>query len=383
MHQFYRSSFVAPDSDNDDDVKVAQDFKLFYDSDEDAWNNTSTTEKIEEIDIKLEEIPKVETDENLDSKRKKLTVRGLSGLKNIGNTCYMNSILQCLGSLVVFNSWLRKEKFKKRLENNKMFELAEMKRKKDNLDEDINLILPKEEIHDAMENTIVYRLSELYDYMWKQNCTITPKSFKKIIGEKNTAFKGFDQNDSQELLNLILDKIHDEIKAEVTIQFCNFPQSVIDIIKVREECARVINDKSTSIEQKEAASKYYKEFRLKHPDDVTILMASTFWKKHIKKNHSIITDLFTGLYYSKIECMECSNCTSNFEPFIMMSIPTKEEGETTLEECLLDFTKEETLDGDNKYNCDVCMKKVSAKKRMYIWEPPEILIIHPHYNYKF
>ena len=38
--------------------------------------------------------------------RKELYVRGLSGLKNMGNTCYMNSIIQCLSSISIFRTYI-------------------------------------------------------------------------------------------------------------------------------------------------------------------------------------------------------------------------------------------------------------------------------------
>lgn len=47
-----------------------------------------------------------------------------------------------------------------------------------------------------------------------------------------------------------------------------------------------------------------------------------------------------------------------------------------MEECLKNFSHEEVMDGDNKRTCDVCRKKTKATKTMFIWELPEILVIH-------
>ena len=51
------------------------------------------------------------------AKRKQITVRGLSGLDNIGNTCYMNSVLQCLSNCDLFRDYLFNATFVKTLIN--------------------------------------------------------------------------------------------------------------------------------------------------------------------------------------------------------------------------------------------------------------------------
>src|SRR4051812_30558931 len=43
--------------------------------------------------------------------RKSVTVRGLFGLKNIGNTCYMNALLQCISASKYFCAYLIKNEF--------------------------------------------------------------------------------------------------------------------------------------------------------------------------------------------------------------------------------------------------------------------------------
>jgi len=296
--------------------------------------------------------------------REKLTVRGLSGLKNIGNTCYMNSIIQCLSSTMLFSSWLREANFSKYLEKNII--------KKTKL----NTETESDKIMKEIENTVTYKLAELFLYMWDDNIKITPRSFKKILGNKCKTFSGFNQNDSQELLDAILNTIHDELKTEVNIELNNISKSLEEYINYKNECIKQIKDSTISMEDKQ---KFYNEFVIfknKHKDDVLILEAYKYIKNAIKNGYSIILDLFTGLLNSEVICNECGNNSNSFETFNMLSIQTPENGETNLEYCINEFTKEELLTGDNKYKCDKCNKLVDAKKKIYIWDLPEILIIH-------
>ena len=53
--------------------------------------------------------------ENNNKETEKKTGTGLTGLANLGNTCFMNTIVQCLMHSTVFNKFLESKKYKKRL----------------------------------------------------------------------------------------------------------------------------------------------------------------------------------------------------------------------------------------------------------------------------
>lgn len=48
----------------------------------------------------------------------------------------------------------------------------------------------------------------------------------------------------------------------------------------------------------------------------------------------------------------------------------------TLEQCVQEFTKEEILDGEDKWKCPRCKANQTAKKKIDIWKLPPILIVH-------
>ncbi len=311
----------------------------------------------------------------IDEQRKKLITRGLCGLKNIGNTCYMNASLQCLSAVTLFSSYVRSDRYMKRLESNAVQVLSKKKRTIMKLPDNHDVSLTNKEVDNYCIESVVYQLSRLFETMWANNSTITPKSFKAVIGSKCEIFRGAAQNDSQELINLILDRIHEETKQAVDVSFRNVPPSVNALIKKRRQCMDIVRNKKYTLEEREEAKMNYIDYRTKNIKDFVILQAYTYWKKSVEKSHSIITDLFTGLFYSRIECGECKNETASFEPFTIISIPTNDKGTTSLKDCLKEFSKEENLTGDNQYHCDKCKKKVDATKKLYIWEPPEVLIV--------
>jgi ubiquitin carboxyl-terminal hydrolase 8 len=332
--------------------------------------NYNTTYKAKEDDDKNVDYDKISEE------RKKVTVRGLSGLSNQGNTCYMNSALQCLSALNLLRSWLINDNFAEKLQYNIVHKLGEEKRKKNKLSEDDKVVIKKSDIEDECQNSIVYRLTELIKMMWKQNATVTPKSFKQVLGDKFSTFRGYGQQDSQELINVILDKIHEETKTEVSVFFSNVPQGVTDYLTLKMECNKKINDDALAIEKKEECLIHFKKYKKEHINDVVISDAYTYWKKYIKDSHSIITDLFTGLFFSKITCKECGKISGSFEAFTILQVPVTDNDEIKLEECINSFVKEEILTDTNKYFCEDCNKNVDAIKNVYIWELPNILVVH-------
>ena len=303
-------------------------------------------------------------------------VNGLSGIKNIGNTCYMNSIIQCIGSINIFRSWLITEQFKTTLENNKLLEIGNIIREQQNIPDTEDVSIPKTHVNNACIQTVTSRLAELLKIMWGINRIVAPNSFKKIIDEYTSMFIGHQQQDSREFLNFIFEQIHSELEGHVNVIFRNVSDDIIRLDKIKTEYDTVIKGESITEKYKNYLMAKYNEYINQHRTDLIIYDAYKYWKKYVSESHSIITDLFTGLLFTYIQCSECSNVTYTFEPFTMLSIPIDNGLVTTLEECLTNFSKVELLNGDNAYSCDICKKKVNAIKEIKIWEAPIILIIH-------
>jgi len=109
-------------------------------------------------------------------------------------------------------------------------------------------------------------------------------------------------------------------------------------------------------------------------------MAYESWKEHLHLNRSIIVDLFQGQLKSTLKCLECHGFSIKFDCFMYLSVPIAKSDTfskpPTLEECVEEFTREEILDGQDKWRCPRCKKNVRAAKKIDIWKLPSILMIN-------
>lgn len=97
-----------------------------------------------------------------------------------------------------------------------------------------------------------------------------------------------------------------------------------------------------------------------------------------KSNHK---DLISKFYRGKIEdyvkCLNCNNERIKEDLFLDIPLTIKKFGSndsfTSVEQCLREFTNPEILDGNNKYQCEVCKSKQDAVKGLRYKKFPYIL----------
>ena len=139
--------------------------------------------------------------------------KGLTGLANLGNTCYINSTMQVLSHCYIFNELLEKLDFKNLNENSDSLLLLEWKK--------------------------------LKDLMWSKNCIISPNRFiqciQKISKTKNLElFSGYAQNDLPEFLMFIIDSFHNSLKRKVKISISGKAKNNTDLLA--KNCYKMIKE---------------------------------------------------------------------------------------------------------------------------------------------
>lgn len=110
---------------------------------------------------------------------------GLTGLDNLGNTCFMNSVLQCLANTREFRDFFLDGHFQS----------------------EINIDNPL-----GMGGKLAVAFAVLLKVLWSgtQN-SYAPSKLKTLIGMKAIQFTGFAQHDAQEFMAFLLDGLHEDL----------------------------------------------------------------------------------------------------------------------------------------------------------------------------
>ncbi|XP_014300569.1 ubiquitin carboxyl-terminal hydrolase Usp2 isoform X1 [Microplitis demolitor] len=238
---------------------------------------------------------------------------GLNGLRNIGNTCFMNSVIQCLSNTKPLLEYLLNEQYLN----------------------DIN------QSTSSMKGALIKVFAQVINELWESSGdhVVNTSSLKHQIQRFAPRFMGYAQQDAQEFLRYLLEGLHEDVNR-VAVK----PQPILTDIP----------DNFTD-SQKAAES----------------------WKRYLRSEDSTIVDVFVGQLRSSLQCTSCDHISVTLDPFWDLSLPIPaRSGTVKLNQCLEHFTKTEIMDGDEKPTCSKCQMRRKCTKRFSIQKFPKILVIH-------
>ena len=186
---------------------------------------------------------------------------GLTGLKNIGNSSYINSILQILSNTPELMFYYISGLYKK------------------------DIKIPQVKKKGYVPGKLSDEFANILNKMWLENKkVVNPQDIKYAIADLNYAFNNNNQQDSSEFLLSLLNSLHDEINREK------------------------INSGSLFYEPP------------KGEDESDITASQRFWNLFKRKNNSIIIDLFYGQIKNTTKCLTCGHISTTFEIFNILPI---------------------------------------------------------------
>jgi len=244
-----------------------------------------------------------------------MTSKGIIGLTNRGNTCYLNTSIQILSNVPLLTQYfLSNDEYLEDINNN--FNNCNKNKKRN-------------------EIKIAEEYAKLIKALWTSNTPIEPRSFHELIQKVDTKFSGFDQHDAQEVLSLILDNLHEGLKYDVEVKYDGQAENLLDEIMIES-----INN----------------------------------WKNNLQNKYSIVGELFFGQFINKIISLDQYNknqlVSKTFELFSMLNIPIYGE---TLHDSLQKYFEKEVL--ETKYFDEKNNKHIDAYKQIKMMKVPKYLII--------
>lgn len=310
------------------------------------------------------------------------SIPGIVGFSNIGNSCYMNTTLQCLMNICEFKNIMLADNFILDLMPNVYREIEQKNKIIDTVDnnnsdkKEVDLKLNNmthininscSTIISIIKKTLSYQIKNLIEQVWIMNKLITPTEFKNILDIKIPTFANFSQQDSHELLNFIINTLHEETMTIISPK--TDPNSNnIDFIK-NKNIKKCIDEfhilprlfKFLTISSLECPKCGLKKYEF--DESMNILSLS------IPIDPQIM---------NKLVKFETKNDKINIENINKLKkiLNTISNANYSLDDLLTHFSNIEVLDDNNKWNCDNCKENVNAKRETKIYMPPKILVIH-------
>ena len=304
--------------------------KIFYENTiqtrEDSLKKYDSS--LKELQLSLDKEKKIIEEEKKKIENSKLPIE--IGLQNIGATCYMNATLQALSNTSKLTEFfLTKYKYEPNNNNKKI------------------------------SNELYKVLTNLWDDNKKKG-DYPPNDFKEVLSKENPLFAGIQPNDSKDLINFLLERLHQEN---------NNPSQPNNQISNSLSNVNQLNEIET---------------------------LTAFLQDYFSSNNSIITDLFYGICKIENKCTGCNYSKYNFQIYSFLEFPLKQVNlymfqtgrrnfivnqdgsnpDINLYECFDYYQKVDLMNGQNQMYCNICNINKDTYYGTTIYSLPNNLIIN-------
>ena len=253
------------------------------------------------------------------NQKPKIIYPNKTGLKNIGNSSYMNSTIQCLSNINYLSDYLIKH-------------YGEL---------------------DVKIKPLSAEFSSLvYDLFTTEKDFIDPKMFKRNIGKLNPLFEGNQEVDAKELIIFLLGKLHQELNK------CTSEKPKIDYDQLE-------ND---SFDENKMLQHFIKDYTGKNRS----IISDTFYgiiRSTMKCNNCKMIKYSFKTFNFLIFKLK------NVKEFIQKLLYKKNKYTLNIYDAFDCNRKEEFLDGDNKKYCSFCKNLTICVHQQFIYSLPKVLII--------
>ncbi|KAF9662750.1 hypothetical protein SADUNF_Sadunf18G0086700 [Salix dunnii] len=312
-----------------------------------------------------------------------------AGLENLGNTCFLNSVVQCLTYTEPLAAYLQSGKHQNSYSCAGLLLVVLM------IDYPMLLaqqmapegpVFEMEKVISLLHSSAPYdhKLSSYWIHHLKYiNCMILENLGKRCF-----------------LKSLFFEELHNISSWLVCIDFQALPVLTVNFGHVAGFCAlcaiqkhvsRALQSSGRSLVPKDLVSNLRcisRNFRNARQEDAHEYMVNLLESMHkcclpsgvasespAALEKSLVHKIFGGHLRSQVECQQCSYCSNKFDPFLDLSLEIAKAD--SLPVALRNFTAAEMLDGGEKqYQCQRCKQKVRAKKRLTVHKAPHVLTIH-------